>query len=248
MNAMTPKSKPVGGGSLAPLKNVGAAATLMQTLITRGPNRPPIGVFHGPSGFGKTMAATYVQNTTRAARVEIGDSWGRKKLIEMILKECSITPRGSIADMVEVAIEYLGEEERPLIVDEADKAVDKGMIEMIREIADKSRVPVLLIGEERLPQKLAQIERVHNRVLEWLPAEPCDLGDARVLANRFCPVAVDEDLLADILEASAGRPRRVIVNLDRVAEAARNAGLKAMDRGTYAGGYYTGQAPRTRSV
>ncbi len=64
-----------------------------------------------------------------------------------------------------------------------DKLVDKGMIELVRDINKAAQVPVLLVGEELLPQKLEQYERVHNRVLEWVLAQPCDLADARAQAN-----------------------------------------------------------------
>ena len=40
--------------------------------------------------------------------------------------------------------------------------------EIVREISEASQVPVILVGEEQLPQKLARVERVHNRVLNGI--------------------------------------------------------------------------------
>lgn len=242
----SPQARPAQS-TLAPLKNVAACLALMDKLLNRGPNRPPIGVFHGFTGYGKTMAATYTQNKTRAVRVEVGESWTRKKLMQNILAECSVDARGTVADMVDTAIEYLAEENRPLIIDEADKLVDKGFIENIREIADKAKCPVMLIGEEKLPTKLAAVERVHGRVLDWVAAQPCDMEDARVLADLYCDVGIADDLLEDIVRAARGRPRLVVVSFDRIADFARNNGLAAVDRATYEGGFFTGVAPRARS-
>ena len=183
---MTNGDNSVNPGGLAALKNVSRFLVLMETLINRGPHLPGIGVFHGYSGYGKTYAALYVQNITGALRVEVGDSWTKKKFLQMLLEEAGIDkPRGrTIADLTEEAIEVLGDDPgRPLFIDEADKLADKGMLELVREIHEHSQAPIVLIGEEQLPGKILKVERVHNRVLDWVPAEPCDHDDARALAD-----------------------------------------------------------------
>ncbi|MFL9828946.1 AAA family ATPase, partial [Rhodoplanes sp. SY1] len=187
----------------------------------------------------------------RAVRVEVGESWTRKTLVKSILFELGVQARGTIADMTEQAKALLGDDpRRPLIVDEADKLVDKGMIELVREIGEVSLCPVILIGEERLPKKLAQIERVHNRVLEFMAAQPCDLDDTIALAGMLYPrISVGADLLEEIRRQSQGRARRIVVNLARVAELARNRGLAEVDRAAWGGtAYYTSKAPEPRNA
>ncbi len=114
--------------------------------------------------------------------VRVGDSWTKKTLVRAILKELGVRePKGTVADLTEQAIIRLAEPNHPpLFIDEADKLVDKGMIELVREIQEGAQIPIVLIGEELLPQKLQKVERVHNRVLEWVPAEKCDVEDTRV--------------------------------------------------------------------
>lgn len=236
---------------LAAVENVARFLTLVETLRSRGPHLPGLGVFHGPSGYGKTYAAIYGQNMTRALRLEIGDSWTRKKFLENLLREAGIEPgRMSIADLTEQAIIALADDfDRPLIIDEADKLVDKGMIELVREIHEHSQVPVILIGEELLPKKLEQVERVHNRVLEWVPAEPCSFSDTQVLADLFCPkLSLSEELIALINEKSGGRARRIVVNLNKISEhALRENSLELTDQSFDANWFYTGNAPLRNS-
>lgn len=236
--------------TFAALKNVAGFYAQVAKLQERKPNLPNIGVMHGPSGYGKSYASIYAQIKTRAIRVEVGESWNRKTLVRAILREGGVAePRGATADLVEQAIQLLAEEpNRPLFIDEADKLVDKGLIEIVRELAQQSQVPVLLIGEELLPQKLAKFERVHNRVLDWFGAEPCDLDDCKKLAEIFLKgVTIGDDLLEDIRIKGDGRARRVVVTLNDAFEWARNAGVKALDKSSYGGAIYTGEAPRARS-
>ncbi|WP_346915096.1 ATP-binding protein [uncultured Roseibium sp.] len=235
-------------GGLAAVKNVARFLSLMEMLIHRGPHLPGIGVFHGPSGYGKTYASIYAQNKRRALRLEVGDSWTRKKFLENLLAEADVKPtRHTNADLTTEAIMALGDDfERPLIIDEADKLADKGMLELVREIQEHSQVPVLLIGEEQLPAKLMKVERVHNRVLEWVPAEPCDFDDARALSDLFCPdLDLDDGLVDLMVDRTQGRARRIVVNLNKIREYARNTRQSAFDASSFADGwFYTGEPPR----
>ena len=208
------------------IKNVAAFMAMTMRLVDRDPHLPGIGVCSGYSGLGKTYASIFAQNKTRAIRVEVGDSWTRKTLLAAILRECErrVIGRSTVADLSAAAIAALGEDPaRPLIIDEADKLIDKGIVEIVRELHEHSGAPVILIGEEALPTKLLRIERLHNRVLDWVQAQPCDLDDARQLARAFCPgLTLADDLLEHIRKQSGGRARRIVVNLAHAKEALRN--------------------------
>lgn len=234
------------------LKNVATFMAMTMRLVERDQHLPGIGVCSSPSGFGKTYASIFAQNKTGAIRVEVGDTWTRRTLLRAILKELGepVRERVPAADMAEKVIVALGNESgRPLIIDEADKLVDRNMIETVRELHEHSGAPVILIGEERLPGKLLNVERVHNRVLHWMQAEPCDLDDVRALAAAFAPkLAISNELLDAIRVASMGRARRVVVNISNVAEFCRNKSLLAIGIEKWRGEFYTGEPPAARVV
>lgn len=240
-----------GGGfsrpaSLAPLKNVAAMRGLAERLLDRGAHMPGLGVVHGYSGYGKTYAAIYVQNRIGGPRVEIGDSWNRKTFVRAILRELGLRdPRGTVAEMVEQIIERMAAPGHPpLFIDEADRLVDKKMIELVREIHEGAQVPVILIGEEDLPKKLMATERVHNRVLDWVTAQPCDGEDTRKLVELFVPqLRLSDGLVEAIRRASEGRARRIVTNLNRIGEFAAVRGLSELDETAYSAGFFTGQPP-----
>ncbi|MBC7168711.1 ATP-binding protein [Phenylobacterium sp.] len=235
-------------GAIAPLTNVSLFAELVERVMDRHRSLPAIGAFYGPSGFGKTFAATYGAHKRRAYYVEVGESWTKAKFCKALLTELGVPPRGTIGDMVEVIIRHLMETARPLIIDEADHIVKRGYVETLREIHDKSGAPILLIGEELLPHKLQVWERFHNRVLDWVPAQPCDLRDVGLLARVYAPgVAIAEDLAMLLLTKSEARARRVAVNLDRVREFAMLEGRDAVDAAAWGDrALFTGAAPARR--
>ena len=232
--------------SVAPLRNVQQMLKLADTLINRNINLPGLGVFSGFSGYGKTVAANYVRNTKRAHLIEVRSYWTQKAFAEGLLNALHVpSPKGTIPQLISQATRILGDDpDRLLIIDEADILVDKGMIELVRDIHDEAQVPIILVGEELLPQKLEASERTHNRVLEWVMAEPCDLSDVSALAKMFCPdIEVHEELLAEIIHQTEGRARRIVTTLNRVKKQARNDGLEKISKAEFDSPYFTGRAP-----
>lgn len=232
----------------APLPNVAALATLVDRCLNRGPRMPGMGTFFGPSGFGKTEAAIYSTNRYQAVYVQMGASWTKKKLCTAILSEIGRTPAKTIADMIEQIGEYLAVHQVPLLIDEADFLLKRGMIEDAREIYEISKSPVILIGEEEMPSKLETIERVHGRMLDWIPAVPGTIEDVRLLADIYAEgVVIADDLQDKLLQVSHGSIRRICINLSRFREHAMIHGLKQVDVETWGTkAFFTGVAPVSR--
>jgi len=236
-----------GGHSVAPLKNVAALMTLVVTLRDRPAGLPGIGVGSGPSGFGKSVAAQYAQNKAGCTYIEARSYWSAKTFCENLLIELGARPRGTISRMMDDIIDTMGDRpDRPLIIDEADKLVDKKQIELVRDIYETTQAPIVLIGEEELPTKLASFERVHNRVLDWVLFQPCDAEDTRHLARAVLrdQVSVADDLIEAIRIKTNGRARRIATTLHAVLNYANNAGLRSIDLATYKGPIVSGETPR----
>ncbi|MER8964461.1 ATP-binding protein [Mesorhizobium sp. M0808] len=222
----------------APLKNVAAFSTLLAKMVDRDPDLPGLAVFSGRSGDGKTKSAVYGANKYLAAYVECGQFTTARSLLMQILIELGEThPRGSIEELKTNAIMLMvADPRRPLIIDEAHFIAKKRFVDLLRELTDKSGAPVIMIGEEMLPKYLEEFERVHNRVLEWLLAVPCDAEDFGLLVANRCPgIEIASDLAAAILDKTKGNTRRIVVNLTKVVEASQILGTKKIDLAAFGG-------------
>jgi hypothetical protein len=232
----------------AALGAVSLAMGLLSRIIERRQHLPGMAVLYGPSGFGKSTAAAYIANKMRAYYLECKSVWSKKALMENILKVMGIAPGRTVSHMLDQICEQLAKSGRPLIIDEMDHIVEKVAVEIIRDIYEGSRAPILLVGEERLPAKLIKWERFHGRILEWAAAPAADLQDARILADFYCAgLIVQDDLLATIHGKSKGSVRRIVTNLDRVREEAQNQGLATVGLKEWGRReLYTGEAPQPR--
>lgn len=238
------------GISPLPLTNVTGFMELIYKIQKREPGLPNMGAMFGHSGWGKSQAAIYAQNSTRAIVVEVSESWSAKKLWTEILKEAFVAqPKGTASELQDEVVMVLGDQsERPLILDEADKLIARGLIEKVREVADKAQVPVLLVGEEKLLTKLEREPRVFGRLLSWYAAQPADMGDCRILAKALMGgVMVDDGLLAQVRTQANGRIRLIMNTLYEMRAWAINNRVETVTQGVYRGQIYTGKAPAPRS-
>lgn len=236
-----------------PLKNVMLFAELVDRVQSRPSHLPGMACFYGPSGYGKSRSATFGAHKAGAFYVEMDDTFTRKTLCEKVLIELGLggSAKGSVASLMAQIVDRLAETgDRPLIIDEADFLVKKGMIDIVRAFHDKSQAPVILIGEELLPQKLQAFERAHNRMLDWVPAQPCDLEDAGLIASRMGQgVEIADDLVAAIAKASDGRVRRIMVNLEQVVARAKQRNKRRMTLADWGDApLFTGQPPKRRAA
>ena len=234
--------------SVAPLRNVAALTELIHRVQNRAYGLPGMACFYGFSGFGKSTAAIYAANRFQAVLVQCKSAWTKKNLCAAILVELGLVPKGNTADMVDKIAGELTLRGVPLIIDEADHLVARRMVEIVRDIYEGSQAPTILIGEELLPQKLKEWERVHGRMLDWIAALPADMGDLNHLTGIYAPgIDLAAELKADLLRLSHGSTRRVCVNLAQVHERAQVLGVTAMGRGDVdLRRLYTGTAPTPR--
>ncbi len=235
----------INSSGFAPLRNVISCSRVMEHLLTRAPNLPGMGVFYGSSGLGKSFAAAACVNAFNAVYVECRSYFSKTTLLQAICKEMRLRPGGTIGEMVDEVSLQLSLSGRPLILDEMDHIVGKALIEIVRDIYEASAVPILMIGEEMFPAKLKRWERIHNRVLDWQAAIPCDMPDSRKLAKVYSPdVEISDDLLEHIVKASRGVARRICVNVELVRQHGRSAGAAKMNLAHWGTReLYTGDAP-----
>ena len=235
---------------IAPLANITLADRAITRAMERAEHLPGMVEFHGPSGWGKSIAANYVANRYRAYYVQAKSVWTKKAFLLAILKEMGIKPAGTLSEMLDQIAEQLATSGRPLIVDEMDHIVDKNAVELVRDIYESSFAPILLIGEEGLPHKLKKFERFHGRILDWVAAAPVSIEDARALSELYCSrVKVADDLLEKLVEIAHGSVRRVCVNLEMIQEKTLADGQDEIDLSAWGSReLYRGEAPKARRV
>lgn len=236
--------------SIAPLENVVRLRALIDRCSQRQSLLPGMGCFYGPAGHGKTTAGMYAVNSIEAVHIEVMPFGGKKKLLEDIAKAMGLKPERTSTGLFEQVTADLSISRRPLLIDEADLALTDSMIETIRKVHDVAQVPLILMGEELLPQKLTKWERVHGRIMVHVRTEEGTIDDVRFLAPIYAKgIKVAPDLLERVHKASRGSIRYASTNLALIGEFARMTGrseIALKDWGDRP--LHSGDAPAPRKV
>ena len=148
-----------------------------------------------------------------------------------------LTPRTPMKIPIYRAVEEIGNHiadnpRRPLIIDEADFLVKRGMIEIVRAIykhCAAAGAGIILIGEENMPNALKVWERVDSRILKSTKAVPLDNRDLEVLAGLIAPgVKLPKEVLDKLRQATGGSARRAVTRLYDLREIAAAKGWDAI--------------------
>ncbi|NVK42140.1 MAG: ATP-binding protein [Oceanospirillaceae bacterium] len=233
---------------IAGITNVALCHQAIQRAFAREAHLPGMAVFYGPSGYGKSVAASFAANKFDAVYVECKSCWTRKAFLEAVQKAMGMKFGKNMSDMVDQIAEELAKSNRPLIIDEFDHLVERNWVEIVRDIYEASQGTILLIGEEQLPKKLQRWERFHGRILDFFPAQPVSLVDIEELKKIYAGNLVIEQALIEKLHATCkGSARRACVNLDRIREFAHQAGTGTVTVADWGDrDFFTGEAPRRR--
>jgi DNA transposition AAA+ family ATPase len=234
---------------IVPLTNVGLLSAAISRTHNRPEGLPGVVVMYGASGLGKSVGAAFAANQHRAYYVECRDTWSKKAFLQAILREMGIVPGTTLSVMVDQVAEQLSRSGRPLLIDDVQYLLEKAVANVLTDIYNASEGTIVLIGEERVPASLAKLERLHNRVLEWVPAQRATLDDLRALAQASYPkLRFSDDLLEDLRVKVSGCLRRVAVNLYKVYSETQAQAIDSIDlAGWGTRGWFTGDAPSRRA-
>lgn len=251
MNNVNTGLMPTAAG-VAQVTNVAVCYEAIERIMSRHPSLPGIGVFYGRSGDGKSVAAGYIANRTRAYYVQATSICTKKSFLESVLREMTIPPAKTASEMLGQIAEELAKSGRPLIIDEFDHLTSGAKVEMVRDIYESSQGTILIIGEEMLPKKLERWERFHGRVHSWVPAQPATANDAALLAKVYAPkVAIESQVLEQLVGAVRGSTRRTCTNLEMLGQRALESGIRSVTMSDIEQllpqGFITGQSPKPRS-
>jgi hypothetical protein len=244
--------KPKLSRNLAALPNVSKLLALVEKLETRHVSLDGLGVMHGRPGLGKTSAGAASAVLQGALHLVVESMVTPRSLLEMIAENMGVRhpkkcPNNVLFRMVAHAREESG---RTLILDEADRLMKTSLIELVRDLYDQTKAPIVLIGEEDLPQELLRWPRVHSRVLAWSGVEDATAMDVDLLAPVHLPgIEITADLKAALLVGSGHNHRYIVGNMAAIADAARVKGLRRMTLADWGDGvFYGGKAPVPRSL
>jgi len=220
---------------LAYVKNIHHLVSAYEGLAARD-IAEGIGLVHGFTGAGKTTAIAWLVSRERGIYVRANACWTPHAMMEAITRELGLAPKRRTAVMLDLIVERMVEEDRSLFVDEADYLLSNyRMIESLRDIHDRSGMPVVIVGMEGIERRILSRKQLAGRISRAVQFERADLADARVLADTVCDVRIEDDLLGLVHERARGSMRHMTVALAHIERFAKAQDLPTVDAQCWGG-------------
>ncbi len=166
----------------------------------------------GPAGRGKTRTAQWYAANNGCVFVRCLSIWRHSELgfLQTLCRELGIKKIPHRKDPAFLAVmDRLAEQGgRPVFVEEIEK-LPKLHLELVRDLADVSAAPIVLIGEEELQSHMQQVTRIWNRTFQMLDFEPLGVADVVVFAREAAGIEMPMEV-AEELHAAANGCFRVV--------------------------------------
>lgn len=228
--------------TIAMVKNIEKLQDALDAIINRGAGVEGMCLAYGATGTGKSTALSYFVNRYHAIYVEASPSWTLTGMLGAIIRAMGVDPklmegpRLTAADMEAFIVAEMMGKGRPLFIDELDHILLPGqsttlrMLESLRSIYDKSRMPVVMVGMDKIDRKIALREQLARRIFVRVRFEDQDRGDVRQVADALCELPVADDWLDDLHTAVKGRIGYVVLNLALAERRAKGNRWDLIDR------------------
>ena len=210
--------------------NVELFLALAKSLEKRDRGVDGMGLVYGEPGLGKTRTAIWYADKVNAVYYRAKEHTTLRSLLEGLVVELGQAPQYRTSDLYNQAVGALRENPRTVIVDETDYLAGLGKgIQTLRDVADETGVPVILLGMMDAERKVARFSHLYDRlqahILRFRPLSEVDVGR---FAGQLCEVEADDSAIAEIARVSGGKLRKIISEIYRLERIARANDLKTI--------------------
>ena len=206
----------------------------VDALVNRDPNQPGIGLFYGKPGVGKSTAIDicYSKNSN-IEYIIMQRLWRPRRLLEEICELFHLgDPEYRLDRLSDQVCKGLQHWNKPLLIDEADYLLKNGiMLDVIRDIHDKTKVPIILIGMEKLHGSLRKYGQFFSRILPAgiVEFQPVTAPETTRIIKEWTGLTIDFEAAELFCQHCEGDFRYIIGYLLSLETACKTNGVSHID-------------------
>lgn len=210
--------------------NVKRFITMINNMQNRAEGVPGMGLVYGEPGLGKTQAIKWWAFKNDAILIRCNQMMSAIWLLKEILDYMSEIKPYSISDSFDEVIRNLILTPRVLIVDEVDYlTMDKNKsIEILRDIHDKTNVPVVLVGMTNAHSRLKKFSHLYDRLSEIVKFERFSKADIKTIVKELSEIELT-DCAIKYIYSNLNRFRQIVKVINKAETIAKANGLSSID-------------------
>ena len=174
-------------------ENVKNFISIMNSLQNKPEGVPRMALVYGEPGLGKSRTALWWAVKNDAVYIRSSNMMSGRWFLEELVEELGESPLYKSSDLFNQAVSQLVQYPRPLIIDEIDYLLsDSKAIETIRDIYDRTEVPIVLIGMNKANKKFIRYRHIYDRFSEILKFEIFSFEEVKNIVQELSEAEIDE--------------------------------------------------------
>ncbi|NLE63849.1 MAG: AAA family ATPase [Bacteroidales bacterium] len=210
-------------------QNVKNFIALINSLQNKPEGVSRMALVYGEPGLGKSRTALWLSAQNDAIYIRSTNLMTGKWFLEELVDELGEIPRYWTSDLFKQAVNKLTEKPQMIIIDEIDYlAGDQKTIETIRDIHDKTNVPIIFVGMTLAQKKLQRYRHLYDRLSEIIQFEAFSVTDVQDIVIQLCEVEVNEQGAA-LIHSHANRFRQIVRVINKLEAVAKTNNIQLID-------------------
>jgi len=213
--------------------NYNRMVAAVTALVKRDPSLPGLGLIYGKWGFGKSEAVDYYYSVEDIFYIAVERLWRPRRLLEEMCEVMNLgDPVYRLDRLSDQVCDGLRRWNKPLFIDEGDYLLKNGvMLDVIRDIHEKTRVPIIMIGMESALKKLHRHGQFLSRILpagivEFMPVTPPEI---RLIINKWTGLTMEINAAELFCQYTDGDFRYIVGYLLSMEESCNTMNTKTID-------------------
>ncbi|HSA05880.1 MAG TPA: ATP-binding protein [Candidatus Gastranaerophilales bacterium] len=210
-------------------QNVKNFITLINNLQNKPDGVSKMALVYGEPGLGKSRTALWLAAQNDAIYIRSTNLMTGRWFLEELTEELDEIPRYWTSDLFKQCVNKLTEKPQMIIIDEIDYlASDQKTIETIRDIHDKTNVPIIFVGMTLAQKKLQRYRHLYDRLSDIVQFKAFSINDVREIITQLCEVEITESAI-NLIHAQANRFRQIVRLITKIEAVAATNNIKILD-------------------
>lgn len=207
-------------------RNVKSFITLMNNIKNCQKNIPKMALIYGEPGLGKTQTILWWATQNDAVYIRCNHLKSGRWLLSEIVEELDEIPFYHSVDLFKQVEARLKQEAKVIIVDEIDYLISSSnAIETLRDLHDKTNVPIILVGMGLANRKLMRYKHLYDRLYEKLKFKPFTKNDVKEILENLSDIKFS-DCAIEYIHSQANQFRQIVKFLNKIEQVAKTNGIK----------------------
>ncbi len=209
-------------------KNVKEFVGFMEELKSLPPNIPKIALVYGDYGLGKSETIQWWTFKNDCVYVRATKGMSVRWLLSEISEELGEEPYWHSQETFNMIENKLRQNPKTIIIDEVDYLINNNVIEILRDLHDRSGCPMVLVGMANIDKKLSRYPHLMDRIYKKFKFENYDTQDVKTILEELSEIPITPDGL-EYLSTRTNQFRQIVKLINKVEKLAKTNGLPELN-------------------